>query len=322
MCFDGHDRLTPSLSFLPDKGIWKCFGCGKCGDSIELVKEVLGCDFKTALDWFAREFGIGHDDFGGRGHHSSNRLKSTNHREELSTLPSRMPEESKFAPYSEVYSWLMNLCSHITMETGVKYLDTHGISLEVASRFGVRELCSPTQLLQHMVKRWGKDRIIRSGLVWEYNGEPQRLIWSSYTILFPFYSGDLVTYIQGRLFVGEPKFLNPRGIEKPLYNAERLTKLKLGSVVFLCEGVPDVIALEGRGHPALGVLGATSFRREWVDLLMRFDVVLLGDGDRGGDQFKHIVSGLFKDRGKAVRTAALPTGRDVADVLASKKGKK
>ena len=84
----------------------------------------------------------------------------------------------------------------------------------------------------------------------------------------------------------------------------------------LCEGVPDAIALESQGLAAVGILGATSFRADWVDQFLRFKVVLLGDGDAAGVKFANDISNFFMERGKAVQTMRLPKGKDVADVLA------
>lgn len=36
-----HKEKTASLSISPQKQIWKCFGCGKGGDAISLVSELL-----------------------------------------------------------------------------------------------------------------------------------------------------------------------------------------------------------------------------------------------------------------------------------------
>ena len=36
-----HKERTPSFSVLPSKNIFCCFGCGKKGDSITLVSELL-----------------------------------------------------------------------------------------------------------------------------------------------------------------------------------------------------------------------------------------------------------------------------------------
>ena len=39
--FTGHIEKTPSFSVSSSKQIWKCFGCGKSGDAISLVSELL-----------------------------------------------------------------------------------------------------------------------------------------------------------------------------------------------------------------------------------------------------------------------------------------
>lgn len=315
MCFGGHDKKTPSLSFVPNKNIWKCFGCGKGGDAISLVREVLGCDFRAALDWFADKCSVD-----ARQHVSKHPQNATRYRatRQLNTTTSpsvSSREESVFTSDPEIYSWLMSECGTVTKSCGVGYLECHGIPLDVASRFGVRELCDPGRVFSRMVERWGAKRAFRSGLAWGEGGTPERLIWTSYAILFPFPLNSAVEYIQGRRFTGEPKFLNPRGISKPLYNIGRLSSLSPGAVVHLCEGAPDAIALEAQGLAAVAVLGASSFRAEWVELFMKLDVVLMPDGDSGGETFRRTISSLFMDRGKTVRSVQLPSGKDVADVL-------
>lgn len=39
-----HKEKTASFSINPKKQIWKCFGCGKGGDVISLVQELLNCN--------------------------------------------------------------------------------------------------------------------------------------------------------------------------------------------------------------------------------------------------------------------------------------
>ena len=116
----------------------------------------------------------------------------------------------------------MSECGAVTQTRGAEYLECHGIPLNVASRFGVRELGDPGRVFRRMVERWGKERAFRSGLAWGEGRTPERLIWTSYTILFPFPLNTAIGYIQGRRFTGEPKYLNPRGVSKPLYNVDRL----------------------------------------------------------------------------------------------------
>lgn len=315
MCFGGHDKKTPSLSFVPNKNIWKCFGCGKGGDAISLVREVLGCDFRAALDWFADKCSVDARQHVSRGARNATRSKATRQLITPKSSPISSREQSEFNSDPEVYSWLMSACGAVTQTRGAEYLECHGIPLDVASRFGVRELCDPGRVFRRMVERWGTERTFRSGLAWGEGNTPERLIWTSYTILFPFPLNTAIGYIQGRRFTGQPKYLNPRGIPKPLYNVDRLDSLSPGAVVHLCEGVPDAIALEAHGLTAVAVLGASSFRAEWVELFMRLDVVLMPDGDSGGETFRRTISSFFMDRGKTVRSVQLPSGKDVADVL-------
>lgn len=314
MCFGGHDKNTPSLSFVPNKNIWKCFGCGKGGDTINLVEEVLGCDFRTTLDWFTAKYNVE-----AKKHENSVRRKAFSRdavplsASRLSSSPSH--EQRQFSSDPELYSWLMGECGEVKHPSGTEYLESHGISKDVAKRFGVRELCKPRLVFRKLIERWGAKRTFSSGLAWGETGTPERLIWTSYAILFPFSLHSDIGYIQGRRFTGEPKYLNPRGISKPLYNIDRLSSLSAGAVVHICEGVPDALALETQGLAAVAVLGATSFRKEWVKLFMRLDVVLMPDGDRGGETFSRTISGLFLDHGKTVTAVQLPPGMDVADVL-------
>jgi len=316
ICFCGHDKRTPSLSFVPNKNFWKCFGCGKGGDEIGLVTEVLGCDFRTALEWFNREFSVNVRQPRISSYRDAKRLRPKKSRVVPKLSPINQHEQSKFMADPEIYSWLISKCGDVSNTPGLEYLKTHGIPPNVANKFGVRELREPARALRKMVEQWGAERVFRSGLSWGEHGIPERLIWTSYTLLFPFRFSDQVMYIQGRLFKGEPKYLNPRGVPKPLYNVYRLRSLPMGSIVHICEGVPDALALEAQRLPAVAVLGASSFRAEWVDLFMRYDVVLMPDGDRGGDTFLKTIATFFTNRGKAVRSVRLPEGKDVSDVIA------
>lgn len=313
ICFAGHDT-DPSLCFVPSKNIWKCFGCGRKGDAITLVREVMRCDFKEALNWFAREFGVRVRDDGGvqrlrRGANSRRGVGNT-----LQVMAQTPANSEDFRADPEVYGWLIERCGEVADARGVEYLRRHGIPLHVANRFEARELRSPSRALTQLVREWGPSRVLRSGLVWG-DAVPGKLIWASYGLLFPFLQNGAVIYIQGRLLAGKAKFLGLRGVPKPLYNAECLLSLPSGSRVHLCEGIPDALALEANGLHALGVLGASSFRSEWVDLLLRYDVVVVPDGDRGGETFLRMISSAFRRRGKAVWAVRMPQGRDAADVL-------
>lgn len=56
-----HKEKTASLSISPQKQIWKCFGCGKGGDSISLVSELLNINALEAAKNINYTLGLGLD---------------------------------------------------------------------------------------------------------------------------------------------------------------------------------------------------------------------------------------------------------------------
>jgi len=53
-----HKEKTPSFNVSVERGIYKCFGCGKSGDSISFVQETLNVGFIEAVQILADKMGI------------------------------------------------------------------------------------------------------------------------------------------------------------------------------------------------------------------------------------------------------------------------
>jgi DNA primase len=53
-----HNEKTPSFNVDPDKGFYKCFGCGKAGDVITFVRETEQLSFTEAVEALGQRFGI------------------------------------------------------------------------------------------------------------------------------------------------------------------------------------------------------------------------------------------------------------------------
>jgi len=56
-----HKEKTASFSISPSKQIWKCFGCGKGGDSISLVAELLNINALESAKSINYTLGLGLD---------------------------------------------------------------------------------------------------------------------------------------------------------------------------------------------------------------------------------------------------------------------
>lgn len=53
-----HNEKTPSFTVSPAKGIFKCFGCGKGGNSVNFIMEHENLSYPEALKWLAKKYHI------------------------------------------------------------------------------------------------------------------------------------------------------------------------------------------------------------------------------------------------------------------------
>jgi DNA primase len=53
-----HKEKTPSLFFLEEKGIYKCFGCGQGGSKFDFVKKYRELTHYQTIKFFRRHFDI------------------------------------------------------------------------------------------------------------------------------------------------------------------------------------------------------------------------------------------------------------------------
>ncbi|MEC8853941.1 MAG: CHC2 zinc finger domain-containing protein, partial [Bacteroidota bacterium] len=53
-----HDEKTPSFTVSASKGIYKCFGCGKGGNSVSFVMEHEHYSYPEALKYLAEKYSI------------------------------------------------------------------------------------------------------------------------------------------------------------------------------------------------------------------------------------------------------------------------
>src|SRR6478609_5616805 len=53
-----HNEKTPSFTVSPSKEIYKCFGCGKSGNTISFIMEHEKLSYVEALKWLANKYNI------------------------------------------------------------------------------------------------------------------------------------------------------------------------------------------------------------------------------------------------------------------------
>ena len=57
-CCPFHNEKTPSFNVNPVRNIYKCFGCGKGGDSVSFVMEHEKLNYPEALRYLAKKYNI------------------------------------------------------------------------------------------------------------------------------------------------------------------------------------------------------------------------------------------------------------------------
>ncbi len=304
-----HSEKTPSLSIDPARGLYHCFGCSKSGDVFRWVQETQGLDFTEAVELLARRAGVTITPEKGAS-------RRRDRREALVAAT-----EAAVAFYTD------------TLKTGPDagaaraYVRSRGYDGDIVDRF--RLGYSPSdwdRLVAHlrelgvredvMVAAGLASRTRKGGIVDRFRGR----------LMFPIFDlrGDAVGF-GARLLEGDgPKYLNSP--ETAIYHKSRLlyglnwakSEIVRSGASVVVEGYTDVIAFHLAGMPVAVATCGTALGVEHLDLLRRFSerVVLAFDADEAGTGaalrgFEKAVPGDLD-----LRVAALPEGRDPADVVA------
>jgi len=311
LCFGGHDKQTKSLSFSEDKNEWHCFGCSLGGGPIQLVAHVKGFDNKTAAIWIVNNLS-----------HSFQKFRPTVNNHSISRNFLQSPSDETLNEYKcnpEIYKFLLD--NSPLLPSGRSYLNGRGFNDEIINRFKIGQVEIFPHLITKLKTNFGEDALIKCGLLKRDKSVNQlRFAWWDSVIIFPFYENSNLLYLQARrLYKENPKYVNLNKIKIPLFNAELLHNLKPKSRVYICEGIPDTIMACQLGFIAVGVLGASGFKKEWVPDLISFSITVIPDSDAAGQKFYESVQDAFKPFGLSVEKITLPPNTDLTEYSLIKK---
>src|SRR5262245_5156586 len=117
ICFSGHDT-TPSLHLYQRDNSWHCFGCGRHGDGLDLVRAVGGfTSNREASAWIARQ-GL-----------SSSFVDHPSRRKSSFVATSRSSRQVS----SDIYEWILD--NSPLQHDGRDYLHSRGFSDATIARF-------------------------------------------------------------------------------------------------------------------------------------------------------------------------------------------
>ncbi|MCM1139783.1 MAG: CHC2 zinc finger domain-containing protein [Muribaculum sp.] len=299
-CFK-HEDYVPSLGFR--RNHWKCFSCDIGGDAITLAQELYSVSFLDACIILAEEYGIQIPDVKQRSHKWHESIILLRHRVQ--------PNDATTIFDREIAEFIMKSSS--LTPSGMEFLQNERkIGVDVIDSSHIHSLDNMNELRRNLVAKFGIDRLIKAKLL---RGNNKYLTIDTPSLIIPYYDiNEQLIGLQTR-YLGEdnPNFHIPRFKRiccSPirLYNLPILNKIGVNEKLFITEGITDCLAMLSRGYKAVAIPSATSFPIEDLARLKKFNLYMVADNDRAGNEAFIKLYRLMLRYGCELKRVQLPSG--------------
>lgn len=315
-CCPFHQEKTPSFSVSPERGFYKCFGCGAAGDAIGFVRHIEGLDFVEAVRYLAQKYGV---PFQTSSPDENNHIQT--HQDKLYSLL-----EMAQAHYTNNL-WHQEEGKRI----GGTLLQSREFGAEATHAFGIGYSMKGWQVLRHLAQQRGytDEQLEEVGLLMRTSHARYDLFRGR--LMFPIQdaSGRVIAF-GGRATdtSAGPKYVNSP--ETALYKKGEVlyglfqakSAVKQAGCCLLVEGYTDVVRLHAAGIKHCVALSGTSLTSQQVKRLGRITrhVFLVFDGDAAGREAALRNIDVILAGGLDVSVVSLPEGED-PDGFAQRLGK-
>ncbi len=306
-----HAEKSPSFTVSPEKQLFHCFGCQTGGNLFTFIMELEGLSFPEAARFLAGRAGI-----------------------ELADEPPSPAEQQKAqlralilkanAAARNYYQGLLGKTR--AGQEALAYLLRRGLDEQTVKAFKLGYAPGGWSSLTAELSRRGFDGAlgVKAGLLASKTENQYYDIFRE-RIIFPIDNGQGETVgFGGRLLKeGEPRYLNTPDTllftkGNLLYGLpQALPAIRREKEVLLVEGYLDVILLHQHGLTNTVAPLGTALTLKQVSLLRgRVDkIILLFDGDGGGEKATLRSLDILDKEGCRVTVAVLPAGKDPADIV-------
>ena len=308
-----HEDRTPSFYVVPDKGFYKCFGCGESGDVFAFVMKQTGMEFLDAVKHLGERFGVEIPDT----------VRTGGERED--------PLQIHYEANAFARTWFRErLLDPVVGLAARAYLDQRGIDAETAERFGLGWAPDDRHGLRAAASKhaFSVELLLETGLLTESERRAEPYDRFRGRLIFPIESltGRVVGF-GGRVLdgggKGRPKYLNSP--ESPIYvKGEVLyglswnrNAIRREGCALVVEGYMDVVALAAAGiSHSVATLG-TAMTDQHARLLSRYanKVILLFDSDDAGLRATFRAADLLLSHGAHPSVVTFPAGEDPDTVV-------
>ena len=304
-----HGEKTPSFTVSPAKGIFKCFGCGKGGNSVHFIMEHEQLNYTDALKYLARKYHIEVQE----RELSPEEMAVRNDRESMLLV-------NEFAQ-KHFTSTLQN---HIDGKSiGLGYFRERGFRDDIIEKFQLGySLDQRDAFTQSALKAgYNKEYLVKTGLTLE-NENGQTTDRFRGRVMFPVHSlsGKVVAF-GGRILKKDDKMAKyVNSPESEIYHKSnelygiffaKQTIVKQDRC-FLVEGYTDVISMHQSGIENVVASSGTSLTPGQIRLIHRFteNVTVIYDGDAAGIKASIRGIDLLLEEGLNIKVLLLPDGDD------------
>lgn len=305
-CLFHPDNATKSFGADLQEGWFRCFGCGIKGNAIKLYSLWKRMDYDKA-------------------------------REELKDLPTirsvaRLESQLKVAvtvPTHRRMQILTDFVSSLPMVTATPYkdyLNARGLSDKTLNDYGIRGLWLHASVVGELTKfseRYPIEELEAVGLATAQDSGYHKLNFIHHPIIFPYYLGTSVVFLQGRMAVpgdkADLKYLSLSGKITHAFNHDAFQTAQ--DALYVCEGAMDALSMVELGYgPPVGVPGVNNFKESWLDGLRCNKVVLAFDNDAAGLSAYGRVAAMLAKRHMTAWHFKLPDGvKDINNFLILKR---
>jgi DNA primase len=303
-----HNEKTPSFTVSPAKGIFKCFGCGKGGNSVNFIMEHEHLSYPEALRWLAKRYHIEIEE----KEVTAEEIQKQNERESMLVVTQYAAKQ-----FSE------NLFhGHEGMALGLSYFRERGFRDAVLHKFDVGYSNEKRDDLTRRALDAGYKReyLVLSGLTIEK--EDYSFDRFAGRIMFPIHSlSGQVLGFGGRIIKSDPKaakYVNTP--ETEIYHKSRIVygifqarqAITREDRCYLVEGYTDVLSMHEAGIENVVASSGTALTQEQIRLIKRFtpNITMLYDGDPAGVKASVRGTDMVLEEGMNVRIVLLPDGED------------
>jgi DNA primase len=303
-----HNEKTPSFTVSPSKEIFKCFGCGKVGNSVNFVMEHEHLTYPEALKYLAKKYHIEVVE----KELSQEELEKQNERESLlvvSSYASRQFTENLFHTDEGI-------------SIGLTYFKERGFRQDTLKKFEVGYSFEKRDSFSKKAVEDGykHDFLVKTGLSIAH--EDRLYDRFSGRVMFPIHSlSGQVLGFGGRVLktdVKTAKYLNSP--ESEIYHKSRILygifqarkAITQEDRCYLVEGYTDVLSLHEANVENVVASSGTSLTQEQVRLIKRFtqNITILYDGDAAGIKASLRGIDLVLEEGMNVKIVLIPDNED------------